>query len=126
VNEYEIICTVCARGCRVAVSEDGGELVIKGKLCRNGQEYVRQEYRDPRRVLTTTIRVQDQQGKLIPIPVRTKGPVPKGKIMECMRFIKGLKLSVPLKIGDVIVHNLLETGEDLITCSSFPASPSNS
>jgi len=114
-SEKEIICIVCARGCRALVCEDEEGLNVKGKLCKNGQEYVRREFRDPRRVLTTTIAIEGQNcGR---IAVRTKGPIPKDKMMDCMGYLKKQKAKPPLAIGDIIVKNILDTGEDIVVCS---------
>jgi CxxC motif-containing protein len=44
--EKEIICIVCAKGCRSLVCEDEEGLKVKGPLCKNGQAYW-QGIRDP-------------------------------------------------------------------------------
>ncbi len=111
-SEVEIICILCARGCPARVREEGGEVRVRGELCRNGRAYVRQEFRDPRRVLTTTVRLEGAQGGRL--PVRTRGPIPKGRLMECMRAIGGLRVRPPVRVGDVLVADLLGTGQDLI------------
>jgi len=118
-NEREIICIICAKGCGAAVVEEEGKIRIRGSLCKNGQEYVSREFRDPRRVLTTTIRVEGG-GRL---PVRTRGPVAKARLMECMRAINGMRLCPPLEVGDVVAANFLGTGEDLVACGSAHARP---
>jgi len=115
VGEKEIICIVCANGCRSLVCEDEEGIKVRGPLCKNGQAYVRGEYRDPRRVLSTTIAVEGSScGRLA---VRTRGPIPKDKLMDCVRYLKGRKAKPPLAIGEVIVKNILGTGEDIVACS---------
>ena len=116
-NEREIICITCAKGCRAMAWEENGEIRLRGKLCRNGQEYVRREFRDPRRVLTTTVRVEGAaEGRL---PVRTRGPIPKARLMECMRAVGALRVRPPVRLGDVIAADLLGTGEDLVACGEL-------
>lgn len=114
-GEKEIICIVCAKGCRSLVCEDEEGIKIRGPLCKNGQAYVKGEYRDPRRVLSTTIAIEGNPcGRLA---VRTRGPIPKAKLMECVHFLKGYKAKPPLAIGEVVVRNILDTGEDIVACS---------
>ena len=110
--EREIVCVVCAKGCRAQAWEgEDGSVQVRGPLCRNGRDYVRLEFRDPRRIITTTVRVEGSGCRL---PVRSRGPVPKGRLMECMREIRRLKVSLPVHIGDVLIADLLGTGQDLI------------
>lgn len=120
VGEKEIICIVCAKGCRALVCEDDEGIKVKGPLCKNGQAYVRREFRDPRRVLTTTIAIEGQScGR---IAVRTKGPIPKDKMMDCVRYLKKHKAKPPLSIGQVIVEDILGTGESVVACSPLEQS----
>jgi len=117
-NEREIICVVCAKGCRSVVWEEAGEVHVRGPLCRNGQAYVRREFSDPRRVLTTTLRIDGSgSGRF---PVRTRGPVPKDRLAECIHAAHKIRVKAPLRIGEVIIANLLGTGEDLVACSPLP------
>lgn len=117
-TEREIVCIVCAKGCRAEAweGEDGG-IQTRSPLCRNGREYVRNEYRDPRRVITSTARVKGSSQRL---PVRSRGPVPKAQLMECMRAIGELLLSPPIRIGEVLITDLLGTGVDLIASADLP------
>ncbi len=116
-NEREIICIVCTQGCRAIVGKEGLEFSIKGKLCKRGLDYVKQEYLNPKRVLTTTVRIKDNPNKII--PVRTSSPVPKEKIFEIMKVIKATRAEAPLKVGDVIIPNILDTGSDVICTGSL-------
>ncbi len=119
--EREIICIVCAKGCRAEVWEnEKGGIQWRGTLCRNGQEYVRLEFRDPRRILATTVKVE---GSSLRFPVRSRGPVPKAKLMECMKEIRALRVKPPVHIGDVLIADLLGTGQDLIASADLPGVP---
>jgi CxxC motif-containing protein len=113
--EKEIICIVCARGCRSLVCEDDEGVKVRGKLCKNGQAYVKGEYRDPRRVLSTTIAVEGKS--CARLAVRTRGPIPRDSLVDCVRYLRSLKAIPPLAIGDVVVKNILGTGEDIVACS---------
>ena len=51
--EKDFICIVCPKGCHIHVKDDE----ITGYTCKRGLEYVKQELKDPRRVLTTSVKV---------------------------------------------------------------------
>lgn len=58
----DIRCIICPTGCLVHIENVSGELIIEGHSCKKGEEYAREEFIAPKRILTTTIRV----GKWIP------------------------------------------------------------
>ncbi len=116
--EREIICIVCAKGCRAEAWEgEDGSVLVRGSLCRNGQDYVRNEFRAPRRILTTTARVE---GSRLRFPVRSRNPVPKALLPECMKEIRKLTVRPPLCIGDVLIDNILGTGQDIVASADLP------
>jgi CxxC motif-containing protein len=114
MTENKFICIMCPLGCEVTVHSDskGDIKEILGNKCEKGAAYVKEEFTSPRRVLTTTITMAaDQLGRL---PVKTSAPIPKDKLLECMAVIGKLKLSSMVKAGDIIVHDILELGVDVI------------
>lgn len=106
----EIICTVCPRGCRVTVTgEDEKILSVEGYGCKRGLTYATAEFLNPVRILTTTVLAD---GELL--PVRSKEPLPKAKLFDCMEVIRKTKISLPVKMYDVIISNICETGVDIV------------
>jgi CxxC motif-containing protein len=101
----EFTCIVCPRGCRLTVDEN---LNVTGNTCPRGAEYGRQEASDPRRVLTSTVRIEGAILRMC--PVRTASPIPKGKIKEAMEEIRKTTISAPISIGDVIIEDVAGTG----------------
>ena len=55
-----------------------GELIIEGHSCKRGEVYAREEFVSPKRILTTTIRVES--GFLPLIPVRSDKLLPKERL----------------------------------------------
>ncbi|MCY6371210.1 DUF1667 domain-containing protein, partial [Clostridium ganghwense] len=53
-------------------------------------------------------------GQLTVVPVKTEGDIPKDKIFECVKALKGLSVKAPVNIGDVIVENFAGTGVNVI------------
>ena len=46
--------------------------------------------------------------------VKTKEDIPKGKIFDIMKDLKGVKVQAPVHIGDVIISDVAGTGVDII------------
>lgn len=107
----ELICIGCPRGCHLKVDEENGYKVT-GNSCPIGAEYGANELRNPTRVLTSTVKIVG--GLHDCLPVKTNKPIPKGLLIEAMGQLKGIEVKAPVKTGDVIVENLLNTGADVI------------
>jgi CxxC motif-containing protein len=112
-----ITCIACPQGCAATLTVSEGEVVdVADARCKRGREYVLQEYRNPQRVLTSTVRLQ-KGGWL---PVRSRGSVPKGHIFEIMSVLRGVHCPSPVQIGDIVVPNILGTGVDIVASASYP------
>ena len=106
-------CISCPIGCRLTVEiEDGKIKSISGSKCQRGITYAENEIYDPKRTLTSTIKIEG--GIIDQLPVRTKDPIPKGKMNEAMLYLKDLKEKAPVALGDVIAADFLGTGVALI------------
>ena len=111
--EKNIICTVCPRGCHVKVTLNGTEVTeISDYGCKRGKEYAAAEATHPVRILTTTVKIADNKYNLL--PVRSNAPVPKELQMECMKAIKSIAVTAPVKAGDVVLSNICGTGVDIV------------
>jgi CxxC motif-containing protein len=118
-NVSDIICIICPLACRVSVAvDDEGRIVeIANFQCKKGKEYAVAESRAPMRVLTTTVMVEKSRHALL--PVRTNQAIPREKLFESMHHLAEIRVKPPLKVGDVIVKNILNTGSDIITTSEL-------
>ena len=115
MEEKNIICTVCPRGCRITVNLDGNNVKkIEGNLCVRGKKYATDEATDPRRVITTTVRCGNEM-----LSVKTSIAVRKEKIAEYMGIINSAVVTLPVKIGDVIIKNIDGEGADLIATKNL-------
>jgi len=100
----EIICIACPKGCRTEVIEKEGEVIVVDKICKQGRAYVKQEYKDPRRVLTTTIAVINSPTRRL--AVRTAAAIPRKDILFSMVTLSKKCVAPPVKMGDVILENI--------------------
>ena len=108
----DIRCIICPTGCLVHVENINGELIIEGHSCKRGEEYAREEFVAPKRILTTTMRVEN--GFLPLIPVRSDKPIPKDKLGETLKLIAKTQTKAPIKMGDILIENILELDSNLI------------
>ncbi len=118
MEKKHFTCIVCPVGCEIDVNVENEKIIsVSGNKCPRGREFVLQEIKNPLRVLTTTVRIED--GKYAMLPVRTSKPVPKSKIFGIMKEISAIKVKAPAKIYDVIVRNICGTGADIVATRSM-------
>lgn len=109
----EMTCIRCPLGCALkAVTEEDGNITVTGNTCGRGAEYARNELTNPRRMVTSTVRIRGRKGQMV--SVKTAGDIPKGKIMECMEALRQVEVALPVKIGDVLVKDIAGTGVDIV------------
>ena len=101
----EIRCIVCPTGCLVHVENVNGELIIEGHSCKRGEDYAREEFISPKRILTTTMRVEN--GFLPLIPIRSDRPIPKDRLRDTLKEIAQTVADAPIKMGDILIENVL-------------------
>jgi CxxC motif-containing protein len=111
-NLQELICITCPQGCVTKVWKEKGDIKIEGLICKKGEAYIKQEYIEPKRVLTSTVVVD--RSLVRRLPVRTREAIPKKKLFMAMNQLSKIRVKPPVKIGDVIISNLLNTGIDII------------
>lgn len=106
-SKRNLTCIVCPRGCLLTVTlKDGNPTLIEGNLCPRGKTYAVAECTNPVRTLTTTVRLAD--GRVL--PVKTNNPIPKDMLFAAMAEINALRPAAPIKAGEILIENLLETG----------------
>lgn len=105
-------CVVCPKGCRVTVEKKGNDYKVTGNKCPRGKTYAVTELTDPRRVLTSTVKVENGMEPVT--SVKTTDAIPKGEIFDVMTKINDLKVKSPCKAGDVLIENVKDTGVDVV------------
>ncbi|MFW9971121.1 MAG: DUF1667 domain-containing protein [Candidatus Odinarchaeota archaeon] len=80
-------------------------MIIEGHSCKRGEEYAREEFVAPKRILTTTMQVEN--GFLPLVPVRSNKPIPKDHLEETLEEIAKVKTKAPIKMGDILIENVL-------------------
>ena len=49
------------------------------------------------------------------LPVKSSKPLAKDKLIEVVKALKDIKVKSPIKMNEVIVENILDTGIDIIS-----------
>ncbi|WP_461864568.1 DUF1667 domain-containing protein [Thermococcus sp.] len=109
---YEFLCIRCPKGCRLRVVVDGDDIAVTGYECLEGKKYGEEEVRNPKRMVTSTVRILG--AKYPRLPVRTAEPVPKDRILDVIAALRGVVVRAPVRRGQVIVENVAGTGVDVI------------
>ncbi|MGI5979433.1 MAG: DUF1667 domain-containing protein [Oscillospiraceae bacterium] len=116
----ELTCIGCPMGCALHVEMENGAVVsVAGNSCPHGQSYAEKECVSPERTLTSTVRVTG--GRLRVAPVRTSGEIPKQLIPAAMKEIHAVRLSAPVRAGEIVVHDVAGSGVDIIATRSVEA-----
>ncbi len=114
----ELTCICCPMGCALNIEIENNEVIkISGNTCKRGDTYGRAEIIRPMRMVTTIVKVEN--GKLKMLPVKTKEPIDKDKISQCIYDLKDIKVKAPVRIGDIIASNI--AGVDIIATRNVEA-----
>ncbi len=110
-----MICIGCPLGCNLTVTIDNDDIKVSGNTCPNGERYAKNEITNPVRIVTSTINVINGDR----VSCKTKEAISKSKIFDCMEEIRKAKVSAPIKIGDVLIKNVADTGVDVIATKNI-------
>lgn len=112
-------CTTCPSECllTVEIERDSNDALMEvrsvtGNNCPRGNTFAHQELTCPMRVLTTTVAVSGGDEALL--PVRTAEAIPLELHAQAMDLIRGVVVDAPIRMGDVVLENLLDTNINLI------------
>ena len=90
----DMVCIVCPVGCRISVDEDS-DYEVTGNKCPKGASYGKKELTFPTRIITSS-------------------EIPKNMIFDVMRELNKIEVVSPIKVGDVILENVLNTGVNIV------------
>ncbi len=120
MSEVRKVCIVCPKGCELTIKEinpQTRELEVAGNGCKRGIAFAQQEMYHPVRTLQTTIRTSIKGFERI--PVKISDSVDKDKIFAIMDVVKKTVVNELLKVGDVVVENIADTGVDLVSTTDM-------
>lgn len=108
-----LTCVLCPVGCELEVGRDAaGELEVRGNQCDKGVPFAVEEVLRPMRNLATSVPVRGSAARMV--SVRLSGPVPREMIFPVLAEVRKLRPEAPVRRGQVLVANVLDTGVDVI------------
>lgn len=122
-NKHEYVCINCPLSCSLELFEEDGEVLeVQGAECKIGKKYAEEEFKNPRRMVTTTVLIEG--GELPLLPVRSKSSIPKVLVKEAVKALADVVIKAPVKSGDIIYPNIVDTGVDIVASRDLPKAPS--
>lgn len=119
--QKEYICINCPLSCDLTLTDDNGTLSVTGNTCKRGEDYAKNEYRNPLRMLTTTLRLEQGDSRLL--PVISSDMIPKEKLKECLDLLYSISVTAPVASGEVVYKNILNTGVDILAARTVDKEP---
>jgi len=114
MTKHQLVCINCPLSCSLELTEENGEVLeVTGAECKVGVKYAEEEFKNPRRVVTTTVKTR--KGSLPLLPVVSAAPIPKGLVREAVRVLAEVVVEAPVEDGQVIYPDILGTGVDIIS-----------
>ena len=112
-----LTCIVCPLGCSLDIKEEKGEIIeISGHGCLRGKKFAEAEFHNHERMITTIFSLDG--GEYSFLPVISEGEVPKKELRKCIDLLKKTKVKAPIKMGDVIQENILNTGINIVAAKT--------
>ena len=117
MKTIQMICmnyTLCCS--RTVTQADDGTITVTGNTCKRGETYGITEMTAPKRVVTSIVKVDNREDAFV--SVKSAAPITKSKMFEAMDIIRAATISAPVKIGDIVIKDIL--GEtDIIATSNI-------
>ena len=118
ITKKNLTCIVCPRGCTLTVTLDSDlenpVVSVEGQGCKRGVDYATAECTHPTRVLTTTAPTVD--GGVV--PCKTDRAIPRELLFEAMKAVNSLSTPAMVRIGDILLENLLGTGANIVATAN--------
>ncbi len=111
LEKRETLCIRCPKGCRLALKIDE-EVIVKGNQCKIGEDYGKQEGREPKRIVPTTVKIKD--AKWPRIPVRTEESISLDKVKEVIEAVEGVVVEAPIEKGEIVINDVADTSVNII------------
>jgi len=114
----KLICITCPKGCTLEVQRDGDTVLKVEQGCKRGHEYARRELVDPRRMISSTVKITGGEHPLL--PVYTADAFPKPRIPDLMTALRKLGVKAPIRMNQVVLADALGTGINILASRDMP------
>lgn len=111
-----MICELCKINCILKIIKNNEEIKVSGNQCEDGIGFGIEKIESKKAVLSTVVRLKG--GKQQILPVKTRGDVEKTLFIEISKALSRVYVGTPVKIGEIICKNILNTGIDVIAAKN--------
>lgn len=108
----EFTCIVCPMSCHLTVEETQGEIRVLGNGCKRGLAFGENEYVNPKRMVTTTVKVKGSHLKRLPV-ISTE-ELPLDELFVYMHDLYQVSVEAPIEKGQVIIENIRNSGVNIV------------
>ena len=117
---HAITCIGCPVGCELTVTvHEDMSITVEGNECGVGAKYGPKEVTNPVRMITSSVYVEGGKERVVPVKTRTE--IPKPLKIEVAKQLKNVVVTAPIRINDIIIENVLNTGVDIIATGNVDA-----
>ena len=102
------ICKECEKMCILDIDIYGDDIVVSENQCEKGEKTAL----DIKDILTTLVRIKGSDANVV--SVKSNQPIDKSLFIKCSVALSRIYVGAPVKIGDVVCKNILNTGVDII------------
>lgn len=107
-----LTCVLCPIGCPMEVVRGGEDIEVRGNECPKGVDFAVQEILHPRRNLSASVPLKGSASRMV--SVRLSMPVARNLIFPILAEIAALRPEAPVRRGQVLIADVLNTGVDVI------------
>lgn len=119
IKKKLVTCIQCPFACSIEaeLDENGDIISLQNAKCKRGEKYARSELIDPKRVLTTTVKIVNSNTENCLMPVQTNRPISKALLKEVMNILANVEVKIPIKYDQVIMKNIVNTDVNVVATS---------
>jgi Uncharacterized protein with conserved CXXC pairs len=108
----EVICDRCNNMCVLSIDKYDDNIEVYGNKCDEGINCANTELNNNKGFFTTLVRIKGAKHNVV--SVKSSKPLDKNIWIECSKALGRLYVGAPIKAGDIICKNILNTGADII------------
>lgn len=108
----EVICDRCNKMCVLSIDKYEDTIEVSGNQCDEGINCAKVEINNNKSLFTTLVRIKGAKYNVV--SVKSSKPLDKKIWIECSKALGRLYVGAPIKIGDIICKNILNTGADIV------------
>lgn len=112
------ICQGCNKQCILEVEAYDKILDITGNECSVGIDYANYDLNNQKKIFTSLVRIKGSN-KFNVLPVKSSEPIDKRIWIECSKALSRIYVGPPIKLGDIVCKNILNTGVDILSCRTI-------